>query len=107
MSNRRRPEHRDAHGAPIRTRQEILVAAATVTGVLALTVVLLLIFKHDAPSSSVTTPPSSVATDGSTTTTTAASTASTAATSNTTAVTSSATTATSSTTAATASTTKP
>jgi len=36
MSNRRRPEHRDAHGAPIRSRQEITVAAAVVVGVLAL-----------------------------------------------------------------------
>src|SRR6478736_4046485 len=39
MSNRRRPERRDAHGAPVRSRHEIMVAGAVVVGVLALTVV--------------------------------------------------------------------
>ena len=60
MSNRRRPERRDAHGAPVRSRQEFWVAAATVAGVLALTVILVLIFQNRTESSSVVTPPSSV-----------------------------------------------
>ncbi len=68
MSNRRRPERRDAHGAPVRSRQEIMVAAAVVVGVLALTVVLLLIFQHrTSSSSSVVTPPSSTVSSSSTT----------------------------------------
>jgi cytoskeletal protein RodZ len=98
MSNRRRPERRDAHGAPVRSRHEILVAAGVVVGVLALTVALLLIFQHRTPSNSVVTPPSSVASNSTTSTTTPATSASSEATSSTSAATSSTSTASSSTT---------
>jgi len=97
MSNRRRAERRDAHGAPIRSRHEILVAGGVVLGVLALTVVLLLIFQHRSPSNSVVTPPSSVSNSTSSTTTPATS-ATSAGTSSTSAATSSTSTASSSTT---------
>jgi len=97
MSNRRRPERRDAHGAPVRSRHEILVAAGVVLGVLALTVVLLLVFQHRSPSTSAPTPPASVSNSTSSTTTPATS-ASSAATSSTSAATSSTSTASSSTT---------
>ena len=69
MSNRRRPERRDAHGAPIRSRHEIMDAVGVVVGVLALTVVLLLIFQHTARRRARwSTPPSSAVVTSSTTT---------------------------------------
>ena len=97
MSNRRRPERRDAHGAPIRSRHEILVAAGVVLGVLALTVVLLLVFQHRLPSTSAPTSPASVS-NFTSSTTTFATLASSAATSSTSGATSSTSTASSSTT---------
>ncbi len=62
MSNRRRAQRRDAHGAPVRTRQEIITAAGTALSVIVVTVVLLFALKHDPAStgSVVTTPISSV-----------------------------------------------
>jgi cytoskeletal protein RodZ len=66
MSNRRRPERRDAHGAPVRTKQEIWTAVGVVVGVLALTIVLLIAFRHRPASSTVTTPSSIVSTSSTT-----------------------------------------
>ncbi len=62
MSNRRRAQRRDAHGAPVRTRREIAVAAGTALSVIVVTVVLLFALKHEPVStgSVVTTPSSSV-----------------------------------------------
>lgn len=49
MSNRRKPERRDAHGAPIRSRREIWIAVATGLAVLAVSVILIVIFRHRPP----------------------------------------------------------
>jgi hypothetical protein len=59
MSNRRRPQRRDAHGHPVRSVQEIWVAVATVAGVLAVTLILLLVFQNRSSSSSTVETPSS------------------------------------------------
>src|SRR3954468_5232730 len=106
MSNRRRPERRDAHGAPVRSPREIWTAIGVVAGVLALTAVLLLAFQNDPPPSAVVTPPTTV-TKASSTTTSGATSTTTAATSSSSAATSSTSAATSTTTAATPSTTTP
>ncbi len=62
MSNRRRAQRRDAHGAPVRTRPEIVVAIGTGLSVILVTVVLLFALKHEPASTGgvVTTPSSSV-----------------------------------------------
>ena len=64
MSNKRRPQRRDAHGAPVRTTREIQIAVATVLGVLAVTVLLLVLFRNQpvsnppvVPNTSATTQP--------------------------------------------------
>lgn len=59
MSNRRRPQRRDAHGAPVRTRREIQVAVATVLGVLAVTVLLVVLFRNKPASTAPVVVPSS------------------------------------------------
>gem|GEM_PF-3814523 len=59
MSNRRRPERRDAHGAPVRTRREIQVAVATVLGVVAVTVLLVVLFRNTPASTAPVVVPSS------------------------------------------------
>ena len=105
MSNRRRPERRDAHGAPVRSPREIWTAIGVVAGVLALTVALLWKFQNDPPASSVVTTPTTVG--KSTSTTSSATSTTTKATSSSSTATSSTSAATSSTTAATTSTTKP
>ncbi len=66
MSNTRRPQRRDAHGAPVRTTREIQIAVATVLAVLAATVILVVIFRTRPISTSptVSTPPSSAPTRG-------------------------------------------
>ncbi len=73
MSNRRRPQRRDAHGAPVRTRQELWTAIATGAGVLLVTVLLLIWLQNDGPSSPATTtsPSTQANSTGSTITTTA------------------------------------
>ncbi len=53
MSNRRRPQRRDAHGAPVRTRQEIWMAVLTAGAVLAVTAILVVVFRHQ-PASTAT-----------------------------------------------------
>jgi hypothetical protein len=58
MSNRRRAQRRDAHGAPVRTRQEIVVAIGAGLSVVVVTVVLLFVLKHEPPSTGVVTTPS-------------------------------------------------
>ena len=72
MSNKRRPQRRDAHGAPVRTTREIQIAVATVLGVLAVTVLLLVLFRNQPASSSPAVPNTSASTQptgGSTTST--------------------------------------
>ena len=72
MSNKRRPQRRDAHGAPVRTTREIQIAVATVLGVLAVTVLLLVVFRNQPASSSPAVPNTSASTQptgGSTTST--------------------------------------
>ena len=66
MSNTRRPQRRDAHGAPVRTTREIQIAVATVLAVLAATVILVVIFRTRPISTSptVSTPPSSAPAKG-------------------------------------------
>ena len=54
MSNRRRPQRRDAHGAPVRTRHEIWMAVLTGTAVFAVTAILVVVFRHQP--ASVATP---------------------------------------------------
>ncbi len=49
MSNRRKPQHRDAHGAPIRTRREIWIAVATGLAVLTVSMVLIVALRHRPP----------------------------------------------------------
>ncbi len=73
MSNKRTPQRRDAHGAPVRTTREIQIAVATVIGVLALTVILVMIFRHRPVSTApAVTPSSTPAPDRSTSTTSSA-----------------------------------
>lgn len=67
MSNRRRPERRDAHGAPVRTRREIQVAVATVLAVLAVTVLLVVLFRNKPESVAPVVVPSSATTSTSST----------------------------------------
>ena len=47
MSNRRRPQRRDAHGAPVRPRKEIWIAVGTGAGVLLVTVILILWLQNE------------------------------------------------------------
>ena len=71
MSNRRRPQRRDAHGAPVRTRQEIWMAVLTASAVFAVTTILVVVFRHQ-PASTATpvgTSTASAPKGGSTTTT--------------------------------------
>ena len=72
MSNRRRPERRDAHGAPVRSRNEILIAIGTAVGVIVVTAVLLIWLQNDAPTTSAPLPVSSTTTAKATSSTTAA-----------------------------------
>ena len=62
MSNRRKPQHRDAHGAPIRTRREIWIAVATGLAVLTVSIVLIVVFRHRPPEA--VTIPAPVTTSG-------------------------------------------
>ncbi len=75
MSNRRKPQHRDAHGAPIRTRREIWIAVATGLAVLTVSIVLIVVFRHRPPEAVTIPAPtatSAPAPDASSTTTTVA-----------------------------------
>lgn len=82
MSNRRRPERRDAHGAPVRTRNEILIAIGTAVGVVVVTALLLVWRQNEPPASTApvipsTKPVSTPSSTSSTSVTTASSTTST------------------------------
>lgn len=91
MSNKRRAERRDAHGAPVRTRREITIAVLTALAVVLGTAALVFVLKKDPPSaavpsvpstsvpaSSASTAPTGSGTDASTSSTTGAATTSTA-----------------------------
>ena len=71
MSNRRRPQRRDAHGAPVRTRQEIWMAVLTASAVFAITAILIVVFRHQPASTASPVAPSTTSAPkgGSTTTT--------------------------------------
>ena len=70
MSNRRRPQRRDAHGAPVRTRQEIWTAILTAGAVFAVTAILIFVTRHQPASTAtpVVTSTTSTPKGGSTTT---------------------------------------
>ena len=59
MSNRRRPQRRDSHGAPVRTRQELWIAIATGAGVLLVTALLIVWLQNEPVGPPASSPPPS------------------------------------------------